>query len=275
MKADGGKVAWRVFLGKVPLGIAFAALSFLLLVRSDHRLLSHLALLGVGAVAYEISGLLGRGRVQGVAFAMAVMASCLMSKWLLSDSRESLDEFLFLSLLAWLVVTPLFLARPPTAAPGMQAALWGFFLVSAWLSLAVLAEYDRWMLVTGLVAVWLADTCAWYCGSRFGKRSLVPTISPSKKWEGVYGSLVGLFAFATLFRDVFFAEARAHWLALAVAAGVTGLTVLGDLTESALKRVARVKNSGRLLGSHGGVFDRVDSWLPVLPFLALLSSLKP
>lgn len=272
--ATTGSGFWRR-PGKLVLGVVLVTATLSLLLLGSHLVISGLALAGVAVAAYEVSRLLGRNLVQHLVLAAAVVLACLACWWLLSGSRTAVNEYMFLAMLAWLLVAPLNMMRPLHPSRKLRAALWGFFLVSAWLAVAVLAEYDRWMLVIGLSAVWLSDSCAWFCGSRFGTKPLAPALSPNKSWEGVYGSLVGLSVLAFILWWAYLDGIYAHWLVLLVATAITGLTVLGDLVESAFKREARVKDSGNFLGSHGGLLDRIDSWLPTLPFLALLSTLSP
>ena len=264
---------WLRRQGKIPVGIALAVVAVLLLVRGNHVLIDWIGLVAAMALAWELSGLLDRSTLQRWGTAVAVGLACLVSKALLSVSRDAVNEFLLLAVLLWIGIAPLWLAlggRPPKA---LVAALGGFVIVSAWLSLSVLAEYDRWMLIVGVAAVCCADTFAWLAGKNFGKIKLAPKLSPGKTWEGALGALFALYLLATVLWWVYLDESYPHWLLLLIAATICALAILGDLVESALKRQAGVKDSGTLMGSHGGLFDRVDSWLPVLPFLALLSTL--
>ena len=260
-------------LGKVPVGImAFIAVA-LTLFYGSHQLISWASLAAAAAATWELSALLGRSGRQRAVNVVAVLIACLLSKALLSTSRESVNEFLLLSVLLWTVVAPIWLAmglRPPKY---VVAAIGGFIIVSAWLSVAVLAEYDRWALIAGIVAVVIADTAAWIAGKGFGRHPLAPKLSPNKTWEGVLGALLALYLLATILWWTYLSESYPHWLMLLVAAATCGLVVIGDLVESSLKRQANVKDSGRLMGSHGGMLDRIDSWLAVLPFIGLLSTL--
>lgn len=119
--------------------------------------------------------------------------------------------------------------------------------------------------------VWAADTGAYFAGKNFGKHKLAPSISPGKTWEGWAGGaaltlLVG-WAAGYFLPDI----PLSHRL---VAAGVVAVFgPLGDLAESMLKRSAGVKDSGTFLPGHGGLLDRFDAFLLVLPVLALLQVL--
>jgi phosphatidate cytidylyltransferase len=117
-----------------------------------------------------------------------------------------------------------------------------------------------------------ADTGAYYTGRAFGKHKLAPNISPGKTWEGVCGGMLTALALATLAHFWFFRELPLKW-ALPLAAVMMILGVLGDLSESALKRSAGAKDAAKLLPGHGGVLDRLDSLLfnaPLIYYFARL-----
>ena len=259
-------------LGKVILGLLFASCSLAILYFSHHLVIASIALAGVALAGYEISEMLGRNLRQRLMQALAIIVACLVSFWILSRSRESFNEFMFMALIVWLVVAPLSLIRPLHPSKQLQGTIWSFYLVSTWLAVVVLAEYDRWLLIFGLIGIWMIDTVAWFVGSRFGKKKLAPKISPNKNWEGVYGALVFMLLFISVLWSYFEEGEYSVWLVLVIASTITALATLGDLVESAFKRSVGVKDSSNVLGSHGGVLDRIDSWLPNLPFIALLST---
>jgi phosphatidate cytidylyltransferase len=111
-----------------------------------------------------------------------------------------------------------------------------------------------------------ADTGAYYVGRALGKHKLAPTISPGKTWEGVAGGIVAALGFATVAHYWFFRELPLKW-ALPLAAIMAVVGILGDLTESALKRGAGAKDAAKILPGHGGVLDRLDSLLFNAPLL--------
>jgi len=117
-----------------------------------------------------------------------------------------------------------------------------------------------------------ADTGAYYVGRAFGKHKLAPTISPGKTWEGVAGGIIAGLAFATLAHFWFFRELPLK-LALPLAAVMVVLGILGDLTESALKRGAGAKDAANILPGHGGILDRLDSLLFNAPLLYYFADL--
>ena len=117
-----------------------------------------------------------------------------------------------------------------------------------------------------------ADIGAYYTGRAIGRHKLAPNISPGKTWEGVGGGLVAALLLATVSHFWFFRELPLKW-ALPLAGVMMVLGVLGDLSESALKRSAGAKDAAKLLPGHGGMLDRLDSLLfnaPLIYYFARL-----
>jgi phosphatidate cytidylyltransferase len=121
-----------------------------------------------------------------------------------------------------------------------------------------------WWLLIVLPTIWLADMAAYFVGIRFGKHPLSPRLSPKKTWEGywagvVFGTLsaVGLVILWHSLGGL----ALAWWKGAALGAALSILTTLGDLGESMFKRQAGMKDSSNIFPGHGGVLDRIDSWL--------------
>ena len=123
--------------------------------------------------------------------------------------------------------------------------------------------------------VWAGDISALLIGSFFGRHKLYPKISPKKTFEGLIGSIVGSIIVALAFSLLFIPHLKKeHCILLAIGLGILGQ--IGDFTESMLKRSAQVKDSGTLIPGHGGMLDRLDSFLFSAPFLhySLLYLLK-
>jgi phosphatidate cytidylyltransferase len=129
-----------------------------------------------------------------------------------------------------------------------------------------------------MAIVWIADTAAYFAGRALGKRKLAPQISPGKTWEGVYGALAAVAIYALALVPVaeragYSGDPTPLAIALAVvcALALAAISVVGDLTESLLKRHAGAKDSGRLLPGHGGVLDRIDALIAAMPPAALMA----
>ena len=140
------------------------------------------------------------------------------------------------------------------------------YIFGSWKCAMPLRELNPHWLMYGLLVNWAGDMGAYYVGRRWGRHKMAPRISPHKSWEGAVASVVAsvLIAGAYLLHFVpWIAVLQA--VALTVAANAAGQ--LGDLTESALKRGAGLKDSGVILPGHGGFLDRVDSTLFSLPLI--------
>ncbi len=134
-------------------------------------------------------------------------------------------------------------------------------------------DFGFWAVMAVLFTVFAADTGAFFVGRTFGRHRMAPAISPKKSWEGLVGGVLAavLVAFLVLYRDreefLTIPEMLVLGLVIALAA------VLGDLFESAVKRDLEVKDSGRVLGGHGGMLDRLDSllWAGPAAFFTILA----
>lgn len=124
-------------------------------------------------------------------------------------------------------------------------------------------------IILALVIVWVTDSGAYFTGRKIGKRKLWPEISPNKTIEGFVGGIVLAVIGAVIMQLI--APFDVSWLMLLFVVVVSSIFgQMGDLVESAIKRHYNVKDSGSLLPGHGGILDRFDSLLFVLPLLNLL-----
>lgn len=123
--------------------------------------------------------------------------------------------------------------------------------------------------IFALVIVWTTDSGAYFTGKKFGKRKLWPDISPNKTVEGFLGGIAYAIIAALIFQWI--SPISSSYILLVVVAIVVSIFgQIGDLVESALKRHYNVKDSGNILPGHGGILDRFDSLLFVLPLLHFL-----
>lgn len=129
---------------------------------------------------------------------------------------------------------------------------------------AVRADVGREAVMTLIAVIVLSDTGQYYAGRTFGKHPLAATISPKKTVEGAVGGFVVGTAAALLIGRYWLPTIAALELAL-LGAALVALGIVGDLFESLLKRSAGVKDSSRLIPGHGGILDRIDSWLFAAP----------
>ena len=200
---------------------------------------------------------------------VALVAVLLPVSWVITRTQEGLEALLGVALLWWLFALVWIIVAPRRVSP-WSAGLAGLLsLVPAWLTLTRLRleplHGAEWVLFA-LVLVWMADIGAYFCGRRFGRRRLAPVVSPGKTWEGALGGLCasGIVAVAG---GMWFRLPLDQFLALCLAA--VAFSIVGDLTESLLKRFAGMKDSGTLFPGHGGVMDRIDSVTGAAPVLLL------
>lgn len=122
----------------------------------------------------------------------------------------------------------------------------------------------KWLLFLFFI-VWASDTFAYFSGMAFGKRKLIPKVSPGKTVEGLIGGVLGALIVAFIMN--FFMFKISEILLFILAADIIAAGIIGDLVESMLKRSAGVKDSGTLIPGHGGILDRFDSVLFAAPVL--------
>ena len=162
----------------------------------------------------------------------------------------------------------------PSAAAAISFTLLGVVWVGGGLGAALLLRdvpvHGRLLVLTVLLTVFADDTAAYFTGRLLGRHTLAPRISPAKSWEGFVGGTIAAIAvaFFALYDQGYLSNLEAVALGATTALAAT----LGDLFESAVKRDLGVKDSGRALGGHGGMLDRLDSLLwagPAAYFLVL------
>lgn len=243
-----------------------------------------LALFMVAAGAWEW------GRLSGLTFKQALLNAVILSVallvlWVSGHSHLRSFVWLFPSLV-WVIGGVLLLrmgvAGWSALSSRFRLALGYVVLVFAWVAMANARTIGVNLLLSIFFLVWAADVFAYFGGKAFGRRKLAPSISPGKSWAGAYAGAVGVMLVGGLWvlADQSFLvdspslytslQNRYGWAGLIAVLGLTALSVVGDLVESLVKRSAGVKDSSNLLPGHGGVLDRIDALLPVLPVAMML-----
>lgn len=187
---------------------------------------------------------------------------------------------MFVSVAFWLLIVPLWLYFGWKVSNRWLLMLCGaLVLLPAGLCFLYIRQspQEGWFLLGLLAVVWIADIAAYFTGRAFGKHKLAPSISPGKTIEGAAGAWIGvtiyLAAIALWLKPDGFADLRISvGVVLLMAFFLTYQSIIGDLFESWLKRCAGVKDSGSSLPGHGGILDRIDAILPVLPLQIVLLS---
>ena len=198
-------------------------------------------------------------------------------------SEQQLFVVWLIGTLAWsLRFIPALKFGLPERESGKNQVLSGLYCISVMACFLAMAEFRRHSatyLLSVMSLVWIADIGAYFFGKAFGKRKLAPAISPGKSWEGVAGGWICVLFFGVVctlvpsLSDSFSVTIAGRWGwpgLLLVLSLLTAVSVMGDLVESMLKRRAMMKDSSQLLPGHGGVLDRVDALIPVLPLALLL-----
>ena len=253
-----------------------------------------LALVMMAAAAWEWARLNGVQGAGALALGAAIVLACGLSWWAGWVNEPFRAWWLVVAL--WVVVGGLLISvgvdgwsRVPAF---LRLALGPAALWVAWLAVVQARLVGVNFLLSVLALVAAADIAAYFAGRAFGgqlvARKLAPSISPNKSWEGVFGGMAGVLLLAALW--IFFDRQIAPadwsrslyshlwqggglvWLVPSVIA-LAGLSVVGDLVESLVKRAAGAKDSSQLLPGHGGVLDRIDAQLPTLPFAMALVTL--
>jgi len=224
----------------------------------------------VGAIgAYEYAGLAGmENRVARVAY--SGLFTLLVGLVLAFDVL--VEPVLLLGAAVWVLALIAVFVYPASGdyiRPWVTGVLGIIIPWAAWIALMVVRQApdgSHWVLWLLLVGTF-ADIGAYFIGRKLGRRKLAPEVSPGKTWEGFWGGMLtsSLVCGGIL---VFMGRFNGGWVFIMVL--LVTVSVVGDLFESVLKRQRGVKDSGAILPGHGGVLDRVDSALAVLPFFALI-----
>ena len=161
----------------------------------------------------------------------------------------------------------------------LLAAFFGVFYVAVMLSYV----YQTRMLSAGTYIVWLiflcswgCDTCAYCVGMLIGKHKMTPKLSPKKSVEGAVGGVIGAalltVIYGMVFRGAMGSEMSHVWTMAAISAAGALVSMVGDLTASAIKRNYGIKDYGKLIPGHGGILDRFDSVIFTAPLIYFLAA---
>jgi len=219
--------------------------------------------------AYEYAGLFKKmGFNPSLAALLAGVVVLALSRWVFLGQYES-AAFLIVLLVTILTALIQYEAGSRDAAINFAITLAGVFYIGwvggFFITLRAMPDGRGWML-TALPTTWLADSGAYFIGKWLGKRQITPRLSPNKTWAGYIGAVLtgtasGLLL-VLLWRAVGFLPSETPlWQGLVMGFVLSVLTPVGDLLISLLKRTAGVKDTSNLIPGHGGILDRIDTWI--------------
>ena len=130
--------------------------------------------------------------------------------------------------------------------------------------------YNPYSILLIFVLIWISDTMSYVIGVQFGKNKIATKVSPNKTWEGFFGGLLFCLIFSILSFN-YIQEIYPFWKTILLGLLIPIFAIIGDMTQSKLKRKAGVKNSGILIPGHGGVYDRLDSTISVAPIAFIIT----
>ena len=185
----------------------------------------------------------------------------------LRDYQNHLLAF-YIFVLVTVLVQWVFTKQDPIDTVSLQNVLLGavYILIPLALTVNIAFLHGHWqphIVLAIFFFLWANDTFAYLTGRAIGRHKLLPRLSPKKTIEGLIGGIVGTLVVAHLVAYFWDDLAVEHWVVLSVIISIFG--TIGDLFESALKRAAGVKDSGNLIPGHGGILDRLDSFLFSVP----------
>jgi phosphatidate cytidylyltransferase len=193
--------------------------------------------------------------------------------------------FILIPALVWWLLAFFLIIRYPDSSRWWggiwpRALIGLMILVPAWKGLIILhgsvlavgtALAGAWIILYVFCTVWAADVGAYFAGRAWGKAKLAPNVSPGKSWAGVYGGLVCVTVLALL-TGLYLQLSYSQLALLIVVTLITAaVSVVGDLSESMLKRFRGIKDSSQLLPGHGGILDRVDSITAAVPVFTVMA----
>ncbi|MCL1143339.1 phosphatidate cytidylyltransferase [Shewanella gaetbuli] len=181
----------------------------------------------------------------------------------------------------WLISTLLVMSFPKSAkvwntSPMLKSMFGQLTLIPCFVSLIALKSlsssvdpyFGGALVFIVMLVVWAADTGAYFAGRSLGKHKLMPSVSPAKTLEGLAG---GLLTTMLIVAGVMYVSPEQELGLLIVVTLITALaSAFGDLSESMFKRVAEIKDSGKILPGHGGILDRIDSLTAAFPVFTLI-----
>ncbi len=254
-------------------GIVLVILALFIIISGGYVTL--FSLLGISLIGmYELYRVfqIEKTPMAVISYLMTVLFYCNLNwQWIT-------DPFLFVMALLILLMFVYVFSYPKYEAKHVMAIFFGLFYVAVMLSYV----YQIRMLESGLylaflifICSWGCDTCAYCVGVLIGKHKMAPVLSPKKSIEGAVGGVVGTALLTVIYCSVFKAQMGLDTRSIAILAAISAVAALismvGDLTASAIKRNYDIKDYGTLIPGHGGIMDRFDSMMITAPIIYYLA----
>jgi phosphatidate cytidylyltransferase len=268
----------RILTAAIALPILIASIVLPSYYRETYWLFVIIAALALAAGLFEFYSLTKKLELKGDAGVAYIGAAALFVNFLLDTPAKAPDLLLAtLSLFVIIVlITQTFRFQKDfskmltgvgvTLLGPIYVAFLGGFLIATRVGFETHPFLSTHLLGYFFLVLMGSDTGAYFVGKALGKHKLIPKISPGKTWEGLIGGFVVAAAFAALATFWFFPELP-YYASVPLAIVMSGVGVLGDLAESAMKRGAGAKDAASVLPGHGGFLDRLDSLLLNAPIL--------
>lgn len=246
-----------------------------LVLFADTEVFSLAMMVVIGLAAWEwamLSGLNGLRRAAFAVFSLLLM----LAVWLFIELRDYSVLLVIVSLI-WLLLTISLILQKKAVIQKQGVSVFSliqgiFLLLVAWFAVTeihAINQYGPQLVLLLMVMIWIADSAAYFSGRLFGKHKLSPQVSPGKTWEGVAGGLLAVAVYGYMLPYHAYFEQVNAWALSLVCVLIAFISIGGDLFESKIKRQRGVKDSGRLLPGHGGVYDRIDSLIAAAPVYLL------
>lgn len=223
-------------------------------------------LMAVGSL-YEYYGMM---KQKGIAIMWIPGYSLLLLLW--AFPLISSESWFGAALMAILMMAAAYavMLYPQIRLPEISMNLFGplYLGITLQYALRMLAMAEPFKIILlALLLTWASDVGGYAVGMLWGKRKLAPHLSPKKTWEGALGSMLFCLLIALIFGRLFDLGSMSDAYLLVLGAAASGAAQLGDLFMSGIKRYCGVKDSGFIIPGHGGILDRFDSFLLVLPLV--------
>ena len=230
-----------------------------------------LMLVTVSIGAWEWAGMSGLAKPTKLIYASLLLVPGLLIVFYKPQLLQMLILWgILIAAVFWLFIAPILLISKAQIRNRLVLSIIGLIVILPFgLSMLALRELNPLLLLLFMVAVWIADSAAYFVGKKFGKHKLAPMISPGKTWEGVLGAWIAVSVYGLI---LCYLTHQNYWFILMLW-GVTVISIMGDLLESLFKRQAGVKDSGSLLPGHGGILDRIDGLTSSMPLVTFLITL--